>query len=201
MRDLARRGGSLAGLRLGNWIVPVCSECGPKSWRIVRSGDRLKPSPCVTCGRPVVDPYWRTRRYVVCSERCRGLAYQTARREQRADERGERTCPSCGTMFTPARSDSIYCTSASRQRAYRESRLAVKRRGDAPRRALISPAGTDSAKKILARSESRNPETPSTPYLYARSGLSLSSASGEGDAEMQLRRVMLWRYYWRRRSW
>jgi predicted nucleic acid-binding Zn ribbon protein len=120
----------------GNAIAPLCSECGPKDWRVSRRVHRLPPPrPCEGCGRPVVETEDRyQRRYVVCSEECRALAYQSTRRAERADARGERTCPVCGRTFAPRRSDGVYCSSACRQRAYRAREDAERRSG--------SPEGT-----------------------------------------------------------
>jgi len=42
------------------------------------------------------------------------------RRQRRAWRRGIRECPACGERFQPRRSDSKYCSSACRQRAYRK---------------------------------------------------------------------------------
>jgi hypothetical protein len=45
-------------------------------------------------------------------------------RAARAEARGERRCPMCTRMFTPKRSDAIYCKDACRQLAHR-----LKRKG------------------------------------------------------------------------
>jgi hypothetical protein len=42
-----------------------------------------------------------------------------AAREKRRQARADRTCPECGTDFTPSRSDGVYCSHRCRQVAYR----------------------------------------------------------------------------------
>ena len=56
-----------------------------------------------------------------------GLCYRCAHeedlkaaRERRRAHRANRSCPQCGAIFTPSRSDGRYCKPACRQRAYRE---------------------------------------------------------------------------------
>jgi hypothetical protein len=106
-------------------------KAGDSKWR--------KPEPCAGCGRMVAndrataDPHrfirdWaysgereRTAR-VFCSERCRRIASRTPRRQH-----GPAPCESCSAEFVPARADARYCSSACRQRAYRERQSEAER--------------------------------------------------------------------------
>ena len=46
-------------------------------------------------------------------------------RDRRRRRRADRACAACGQTFTPARSDGRYCSSACRQKAYRQRRQAA----------------------------------------------------------------------------
>lgn len=87
--------------------------------------------PCEQCGRPVYRQrgeragvsggYGYGRPYrVLCSAACRYRLQGEVRRELRRPE--PRPCAVCHETFEPTRSDSIYCSSACRQRAYRARR-------------------------------------------------------------------------------
>jgi hypothetical protein len=56
---------------------------------------------------------WRARWRAYLDER------NAAAREKRRQARADRTCPECGAVFTPSRSDGVYCSHRCRQRAYR----------------------------------------------------------------------------------
>ncbi len=73
--------------------------------------------PCDGCGRPLANTangYWLTRKVHACSKRCAARALRALKRKP------ERPCDGCGQDFTPARSDSLYCSAGCRQRAYRQ---------------------------------------------------------------------------------
>lgn len=78
-------------------------------------GGLATESPCAGCGRMVVHlPTWR-HDWVACSPRCR-------RRVYRGNVWGRSTCDGCGEAFDASRADARYCSSACRQRAYRQRR-------------------------------------------------------------------------------
>ena len=55
--------------------------------------------------------------YYLCGNRgCRKELSQLAR-----EARKDRVCKVCGKVFTPTRSDGVYCSNACRQKAYRKS--------------------------------------------------------------------------------
>lgn len=54
-----------------------------------------------------------------CSDGCKRSAASIRARENRP-ERASSRCGSCDREFTPSRADSLYCSSACRQRAYRD---------------------------------------------------------------------------------
>jgi hypothetical protein len=96
-------------------ILPHCPECGAKaagSWR----ARRAKPWPCEACGRPVVDTGYLPPDHTACGSPCR----EEARKVRRRAQHDEQACATCGKPFTPTRADAAYCSSACRQRAYRE---------------------------------------------------------------------------------
>ena len=65
--------------------------------------------------------YWRGRWRDYCW-RCALDAQNALLREQRAQARADRTCQTCGAVFTPARADGRFCSGACRQAAYRQRR-------------------------------------------------------------------------------
>jgi hypothetical protein len=94
----------------------LCAECADEevtedSW-----------APCEGCGRPLVvigwDYIYRKRR--VCCDYCRGLAVAREKRERRTDARAGRTCGQCNEVIDASRNDARYCSSACRQKAYRQ---------------------------------------------------------------------------------
>jgi hypothetical protein len=108
-------------------LAPVCASCRPDEFR--------GPKPCLTCGRSVHNPYDRRRpRLTFCSQNCRHrFEIRTARetRQQRRDARGPHRCARCGEVFEPTRGDARFCSSACRQRAYRQRRAALRIAKDA----------------------------------------------------------------------
>ena len=47
--------------------------------------------------------------------------YRKELSERAREARKDRVCKACGKVFTPTRSDGIYCSNACRQKAYRKS--------------------------------------------------------------------------------
>jgi endogenous inhibitor of DNA gyrase (YacG/DUF329 family) len=72
---------------------------------------------CGHCMSPVVVERGRFSRY--CSARCAHLADLARRRLGRFEHRPIRDCPGCGARLIGTRSDTVYCSNACRQRAYR----------------------------------------------------------------------------------
>jgi hypothetical protein len=100
-------------------------------------GDRhwLKAEPCVSCGRLVrnharsANPYRFTPTWTYqgaaerivrtyCSTGCKRTFYARARASSLFVS--GKFCAACEALFTPKRSDSRYCSSACRQKAYRQ---------------------------------------------------------------------------------
>lgn len=82
-------------------------------WILVRDVS-ANTSRCASCGIPVRlrdDP---RRKIEYCSDKCRQAYY----RRERATQRTERTCDTCGNTFN-GRSDARYCSPKCRQAAYR----------------------------------------------------------------------------------
>jgi len=67
-------------------------------------------APCEHCGTTMM---WGN--YTRCCNRC----YQRHLRATRAAQRPAHIC-ACGKQFKPKRSDTIYCSAACKQRAYRQ---------------------------------------------------------------------------------
>jgi hypothetical protein len=101
----------------GRWrytVAPVCEQCCSEYT------DFRLPCPCEGCGRPVHQQAdARFRYHLFCCEKCEQAARATAARQRRSDARGTRSCETCGETFEPTRADSRFCSSACRQRAYR----------------------------------------------------------------------------------
>jgi predicted nucleic acid-binding Zn ribbon protein len=82
-----------------------------------------------------VDRHRNHLRYFVCSDQCR-IAIYNANARGKLNERGQRRpvpkrpCVICGELFTPKRSDAIYCSDACKQRGYR--RKQTQRAAPAP---------------------------------------------------------------------
>lgn len=105
---------------------PVCEQCKCPPWDVhwrpnntCELYDVLGDAQgCLGCGRPVVFGDLRRRKHAVCSQRCR----IDAQRRERADYMASRrhTCTNCGEEYEPTRADSQYCSSACRQKAYRD---------------------------------------------------------------------------------
>ncbi len=106
-----------------SWTVsPFCQECKKSPW-----GGWADPKPCEGCGRPVYHErrWWRWW-HVLCSDRC-ARAFHVARsnakaKARRTAAREGKTCQVCQRLFTPSRLDATTCSSACRQRAYRQRR-------------------------------------------------------------------------------
>jgi hypothetical protein len=106
-------------------IVPVCEQCIGDDPCVHSVG------PCKNCGRTVHDTAWPfPRRFIYCCHHCE-LTHQSARlaaasRQRRADARGSsRSCVECGDHFEPRRTDSQYCSTACKQKAYRKRALRI----------------------------------------------------------------------------
>ena len=75
---------------------------------------------CETCKREVYYPRDRVyRRHIFCSEGCQNEHYSKVQREKRLKNR-QKECNECGQAFTAPRSDTKFCTSACKQRAFRQ---------------------------------------------------------------------------------
>jgi predicted nucleic acid-binding Zn ribbon protein len=99
-----------------------CEWCGrPVSFRVPLTQKRHVPE--WYAGERVLDtPLERTRTF--CSIRCRQREASSHRVAARAEAR-RRTCPVCGVAFVGTRADAATCSSACRQRAYRQRRREI----------------------------------------------------------------------------
>ena len=97
----------------------VCSDCAQQVFRCGSWGTWMTTH-CQSCGREIHRQTDRrlTRRFEVCSARCRDRAVAAARKERRQVVM-QRTCSVCGSSFT-GRRDASACSSACRQKAYRQ---------------------------------------------------------------------------------
>lgn len=126
-----RRWGSLFGT--GSFVFAYATTCGncysSTPFLHLAGGEHEIPTECYSCHRRlVVGGYRANQRWVACSTRC--LA--ALRREDRRDKRSTTTCSTCGETFTPARADARYCSSACRQRAYRQRHTSTTANGVTP---------------------------------------------------------------------
>ena len=107
-------------------LAALCAKCGKQDWHAAC----CEPKPCKGCGRTVhsiLRVRWSERacRYfltkpVVCCEECGHQARLAKQRRKRTRARGTRDCPVCHETFEPTRTDAKFCSSACRQKAYRE---------------------------------------------------------------------------------
>jgi hypothetical protein len=130
---------SRPGARFDN--VSVCEGCAPE-WLVkpkafheytiggrtvrVPESRRVRARPCSTCERPVV--YEVTgRNYrssdVFCSHRCE-YTYHNRRHSRRTQKLREKVCEVCSKDFTATRVDQKTCSSACKQKAYRQRKNA-----------------------------------------------------------------------------
>ena len=110
----------------GSAIVPFGACCIPSLNGFIELG------PCGGCGRHVWlrasragirhGFYQSRRRYAYCSERCKQAVYAAEGKAKRTRRRAARKsqCVACGKEFSLGRSDARTCSSACRQRAYRQ---------------------------------------------------------------------------------
>jgi hypothetical protein len=114
----------------GSELGVRCEDCIPQYIRDRRGKDgwtqgHYVEGACEICRRMVVRKMARqnyySHRHIFCSERCRTEHYTRTRRAARAVAR-EKACETCGAPFTGTRRDARHCSSACRQKAYRERR-------------------------------------------------------------------------------
>jgi hypothetical protein len=98
----------------------VCKSCFDQAARartVMHYPDRAIR--CGGCDRPMFVPWIGSphRMQAFCCAPCQWTYQGHTRREARTLE--DRPCQDCGATFTPKRKDSIYCSAACKQRAYR----------------------------------------------------------------------------------
>jgi len=99
-------------------MAPTCEQCRP--W----NRGYLPETPCEHCGRRVVNQaggrQWY-RKHTYCSERCADENDSIIQKSVRAQRRQQREyiCSVCEKAFRPSRKDALHCSSACRQRDYR----------------------------------------------------------------------------------
>jgi len=112
--------------RSGWTVAPVCEQCRPGYLHY------LPEKPCEYCGRLVINEAWGRRWYckhTYCSERCgkeHDSIIQKSIRAQRRQQR-EYACGVCEKSFRPSRRDALHCSSACRQRDYRNRQREVSK--------------------------------------------------------------------------
>ena len=74
---------------------------------------------CKGCGREFYTNI-ETKKYCLYGL-CGNRGYQKELSQKRREARQDRICKVCGKVFTPTRSDGVYCSNACRQKAYRQS--------------------------------------------------------------------------------
>ena len=74
---------------------------------------------CKGCGREFYTQI-KSKKYCLY-HLCGNRGYRKELSERAREARKDRVCKICSKVFTPTRSDGIYCSNACRQRAYRKS--------------------------------------------------------------------------------
>jgi hypothetical protein len=91
-------------------------------------GDVTTTGPCGSCGEEVevVESlgYYARRRYLFCSQACRAQ-HSNRLVSERGAWRREKVCVVCSKEFTAKRADTKTCSSACRQKAYRQRKKAA----------------------------------------------------------------------------
>jgi hypothetical protein len=98
-------------------IVTHCDDCTREVDRAYYVKSHGK---CATCGRLVHDARARASWLLYCCDRCRQAPAAARRAERRADARAGRKCEQCDEVIDASRNDAVYCSSACRQKAYRQ---------------------------------------------------------------------------------
>jgi hypothetical protein len=103
------------------WLVPVCKRCSSGD-----SYERFRSWRCETCGRIIWYPaaYIRRRCYSACSLKCRQAIHAAIAKAKRPDN--NKTCAICAKSFLAPRADALTCSSACRQKAYRQRHRLTK---------------------------------------------------------------------------
>jgi len=105
--------GFLGGMRTA--LLSYCDSCAPKI-----CDTQYQTGKCDVCARTVHYPWdFVSRWHLFCSVRCSKAHYARVQREKRLAKR-RKTCNECGRDFLAPRSDSKFCSSACKQRAYRD---------------------------------------------------------------------------------
>jgi protein-arginine kinase activator protein McsA len=100
----------------------VCEACAktPRFSDAYAGHHWYSPRPCLQCQRPVIEDNRRKLlKLSLCSGECRVKYNNTLQNRWRVSRRQSRPCPHCGETFQPVRADSVYCSAACKQAAYR----------------------------------------------------------------------------------
>ena len=96
-------------------ILSYCKSCAP--YRDYHEGE------CKICDRDVYFPWDRiNRRYIFCSKNCSKQFWINFQREKRLKERQitcQKVCGECKKSFKAPRSDTKFCSTVCKQKAYR----------------------------------------------------------------------------------
>lgn len=99
----------------------VCADCRGDVGGDQRNAWTARP--CHQCARMCYRPRndWRTDSFHFCSDLCYGIHYRAPKLKAAAGER-RKECTTCGAVFDASRRDAETCSSACRQKAYRQRR-------------------------------------------------------------------------------
>jgi hypothetical protein len=100
-----------------SWTDPIPFEHCRRPVRFAR------PRGCESSSRPYQPRFSRRRRYFCC-ELC-ASRFANARRQRRSAEARQLKCVCCSKPLVAERADQQFCSSACRQRAYRQRRRAA----------------------------------------------------------------------------
>ena len=85
---------------------------------------RRGAKPCRNCDRPVFNfAKWKEPKIIACTKLCQQTVYNARFRARHKRTLPMRACTVCEEQFAPKRNDSIYCSDACSQRAYRLRRI------------------------------------------------------------------------------
>lgn len=89
---------------------------GARWTRVVGRGDEMPPTPCASCGRPFIRNADPLLKRPTCSDTCS----TDLTRSRNGNQGPGGPCEVCAAPITTGRADSRTCSSACRQKAYRQ---------------------------------------------------------------------------------
>jgi hypothetical protein len=77
---------------------------------------------CDVCGKTYISPTKLKKKYCsdICAAKGNSRVKYAKKKAKREESREDKKCPCCDKVFSPKRTDSVFCSIACKQAAYRE---------------------------------------------------------------------------------